>query len=91
MAYGQRYSGNANNSTTSVVVDKPKTEALFTTGLWKQEGKAAIGTVQVKETITIPAGSYLNLYENDKSKSKNVDTAPDFRLQIRPGQLKTKE
>jgi hypothetical protein len=42
----------------------------------------AVGTVKVKETITIPAGSYINLYENDRRKG---DKDPVFKLQVRAG------
>jgi hypothetical protein len=67
----------------SAVSGGDKVEALLTTGLFapdKDSKSKAIGSVKVKEAITIPAGSYINLYENDRRKS---DTDPLFRLQIR--------
>lgn len=64
--------------------------ALFSTGLFSptKEGVKAIGSVQVKEAITIPAGSYINLYENDKAPA-NGGVAPAFRLQVTEGVLKS--
>ena len=88
MAYVPRNSGSTGNSfKPSAVVQKEagsstKSDALFSTGLFApdKEGSKALGTVKVKETITIPAGSYINLYENDRRKT---DKDPMFKLQIR--------
>lgn len=86
---GVRYNGG-NKSThaakPAVASGSGESSQLFKTGLWAptREGSKAIATVQVKETITIPAGSYLNLYQADKKNEKS----PDFNLQVRSGKLK---
>jgi hypothetical protein len=88
MAYTPRNSGSSSGSSYSKpVAHKPeasaaKSDALFSSGLFTpdNEKSKAIGTVRVKETITIPAGSYINLYENDRKKT---DKDPVFKLQIR--------
>lgn len=55
---------------------------VLSTGLFApdREGSKAIATVKVKEAVTIPAGSYINLYENDK---KTSDKSPLFNIQVR--------
>jgi uncharacterized cupin superfamily protein len=84
------YSGNKNRVQTPAPVSSgttaAKAETLFKTGLWKKEGGKSLASVQVKETITIPAGSYINLFENDKKS----DSHPDFSITVREGVLKTK-
>lgn len=57
--------------------------AIFQTGLFKptKEGVKSIGSVQVKEDVTIPAGSYINLYT--AASDKNADLA--FKIQVTPG------
>ncbi len=84
-AYTQRpvaagKSGAANTTST-------KREALFSTGLFTptREGVKAIGSVQVKEDVVVPAGSYINLYAGDQKNEKS----PAFRIQITAGQLKS--
>lgn len=87
MAYTPRNTGS-NGNFSKAAVSAPvsggdKAEPLLSTGLFapdKESKSKAIGSVKVKEAITIPAGSYINLYENDRRKS---DTDPVFRLQIR--------
>jgi len=85
MAYTPRNTGSNGNFSKAVsapVSGGEKVEALLSTGLFapdKDSKSKAIGSVKVKEAITIPAGSYINLYENDRRKS---DTDPVFRLQI---------
>lgn len=59
--------------------DSKRVEALFTTGLFKPEKGQALGTVRIKSALTIPAGSYLNLYTVDEPK----DQGPIYRLQVR--------
>lgn len=61
---------------------------IFQTGLFapNKEGVKAIGNVQVKEDITIPAGSYLNLYEADQ---KTPGKGPVFRVTVTKGSLKS--
>lgn len=86
MAYVPRNpvsNGNFSKTAAAPVSGGDKVEALLSTGLFapdKDSKSKAIGSVKVKEAITIPAGSYINLYENDRRKS---DTDPVFRLQIR--------
>jgi hypothetical protein len=96
MAYGtnqQRSSyGNSNSNNSKAAASAgakssgQKREVIFRTGLFAptKEGVKAIGTVQVKEDVTIPAGSYLNLYESDKKSEKS----PAFSLSVTPGQMK---
>lgn len=95
MAYGQQ-SGNkpAYGNKPATVASAPAKsgttgpkEALFRTGLFKpnKEGVKAIGSVQVKEDVTIPAGSYLNLYENEKMTSEK---SPAFNLTVTAGVIK---
>lgn len=63
---------------------------LYTTGLFAPRNAAskAIGTVQVKEDVILKAGSFINLYENDRTEGENK---PIFRMQVREGQLKSKQ
>ena len=95
MAYGTSNSksnySSSNNSNRGAASSAQKSsgqkrEVIFRTGLFAptREGVKAIGSVQVKEDITIPAGSYLNLYESDKKNEKS----PAFNLQVTPGQMK---
>lgn len=96
MAYGTQkssYGSNSNksagsNNNSGSKVAGQKREVIFRTGLFAptREGVKAIGTVQVREDITIPAGSYLNLYESDKKNEKS----PAFSLAVTPGQMKAK-
>lgn len=71
MAYSQRR-GGGNSSGSSQGnrqnSNKPKSDYAFQTGLFqpKKEGVKRIAEVFLKEAVTIPAGSYLHLYENDK-------------------------
>jgi major membrane immunogen (membrane-anchored lipoprotein) len=88
---GVRYNGGNKQSAhtakpVAAASGSGESSQLFKTGLWAptREGSKAIATVQVKETITIPAGSYLNLYQADKKNEKS----PDFNLQVRSGKLK---
>lgn len=84
-------SGNTARSTGSQSAGASKTAAssLYSTGLFAPDGdkSKAVGTVKVKETITIPAGSYINLYENDRRKD---DKDPVFKLQVRAGKAAQK-
>jgi len=87
MAYNSavKYSGNkAPVAKSAGGTNGKKTEAIFSTGLWAQEGGKSLATVQVREDIMIPAGSYINLYQSDKKDEKS----PDFKIQVRPGVLK---
>lgn len=89
MAYVPRNSGssqgNMSRSTQqSAGTSKVASNSLYSTGLFAPDGdrSKAVGTVKVKETITIPAGSYINLYENDRRKGEKD---PVFKLQVRAG------
>ena len=93
MAYGTNNSNKSgfNSSSKSAAANKSagqKREVIFRTGLFSptREGVKAIGTVQVREDVTIPAGSYLNLYESDKKSDKS----PAFSLAVTPGQIRQK-
>lgn len=96
MAYVSRNSGSnttGNSFSKGTVskgeVSKSSSTALLNTGLFApEEGSPskAIGSVRLKESITIPAGAYVNLYENDRRKS---DKDPIFKLQIRESKKKT--
>lgn len=100
MAYSSntKYSGNANR-TAPVNTSKPaataaatgtvKVENIYSTGLWKQEGGRSLASVQVREDITIPAGSYINLFETTDDMRR--ENSPDFRITVRPGVLKAKQ
>jgi hypothetical protein len=96
MAYGNNNSGNfarkpaSGSTTTSRPTQQPTTErveAIFRTGLFlpDREGVAAMASVQVKEDVMIPAGSYITIYKNDEKKS---DKSPDFSLVVKPGKAK---
>lgn len=79
--------GNMGAQTTEKVYKEP----LYKTGLFKsnREGVRSMASVQVKKEITIPAGSYINLYSvDDKSNFQDPSKAPDFSIQITEGTLK---
>lgn len=84
--YQQGVAGKAAVKPAAGGAGKVDSNQIFKTGMWAptREGSKALATVQLKETITIPAGSYLNLYQSDKKNEKS----PDFNLQIRSGVLK---
>jgi hypothetical protein len=66
-----------------------KVAALWATGLFAPHAESkspAIGTIQVKEDVLIPAGSYINLFQNDKRSS---DKSPLYRIQVRAGKLRS--
>lgn len=64
--------------------DRPK--AIFSTGLFAptKEGVKSLGNVQLKEDITLPAGSYINLYPVERTK----DSSPVYKIQVTPGKRK---
>ena len=98
MAYGNtsakpKYSGNSNKgaglpvrTTGADRTDKPAAETVFKTGLFKSEGGKSLASVQVKEDVMIPAGSYINLFENEQKTEKH----PPFTISVRTGVLKQK-
>jgi hypothetical protein len=96
MAYnsGTKYSGSANRGATAATAATAtkaagKVENIYQTGLWAKEGAKSLCSVQVKEDVTIPAGSYINIFAN-AAEDKKSETSPDFKLTVRPGVLKTK-
>lgn len=92
---GTKYSGNKNagapvgSTGTKPVSTTAKVENLFSTGLWLQEKGPALASVQVKEDVTFPAGSYINLYQNSADEKKTA-VHPDFKITVRPGKLKAR-
>lgn len=78
---------NAGKANVSSPGQAPR-EAILTSGLFATDStkSKAIASVQLKEAVKIPAGSYVNLYEVDRKGDKS----PVFRLQVRPGVLKSK-
>lgn len=97
MAYGNQNSGNKFGNTAKTAAaapatqatDRPKVEALFSTGLFAptKPGVKSMGSVQLKEDVTLPAGSYINLYTNDK---KTSDKSPAYRIVATPGVVRQK-
>lgn len=100
MAYGNNGNqGNkfGNTSRTAAAApapvataEKQKVEALFSTGLFAptKPGVKSMGSVQLKEDIHLPAGSYINLYTNDK---KTSDKSPAYRIVATPGVVRTQK
>lgn len=91
---GTKYSGNKNATGAATPVaakaaSTVKVENLFSTGLWLQEKGPALASVQVKEDVTFPAGSYINLYANAAEDKKSA-AHPDFKITVRPGKLKAR-
>lgn len=89
MAYGNNNrptfskAGTSSSNSTSTATARPKAAGVvLSTGLFApdREGSKALATVRVKEAVTIPAGSYINLYENQK---KTSDKSPLFNIQVR--------
>lgn len=78
------YSGN--RPAQAPAAPAVKKQSIFSTGLFAptKEGVKSLGSIQVKEDVTIPAGSYINLYTNDKKG----DNMPVFRLSVTEGKLK---
>jgi hypothetical protein len=92
MAYGNNNArGSFATRTPSKQPEAPaQTERpadLFRTGLFvpDREGVSAMASVQVKEDVMIPAGSYITIYKNDDKKSEK---SPDFSLVVKPGKQK---
>lgn len=84
--YGRAATASASATTDAGGVKAPR-KKLFSTGLFapNKEGVKSLGSVQVKEDVMIPAGSYINLYENDKRTS---DKAPIFNISVTEGVLR---
>ncbi len=86
---GKFGSTRAATPAAGTLAGKTPRKKLFSTGLFapNKEGVKSLGSVQVKEDVMIPAGSYINLYENDKRTS---DTSPVFNISITEGKLKAR-
>jgi len=96
MAYnsGTKYSGTKNATGTGAAragATRAKVAPLFSTGLFVKkddEGNpvsgATLASVQVKETVTLPAGSWINLYANEPKTPNH----PEFSIKVNPGQLR---
>lgn len=86
MAYGNNnrstFSGNRTAAAGTTATKAKSPGVVLSTGLFApdREGSKALATVRVKEAVTIPAGSYINLYENTK---KSSDKSPLFNIQVR--------
>lgn len=99
MAYnsGTKYSGGK-NQVAGGMASKPvattttgKKESLFSTGLFVKKDDAGnpvegatLASVQIKEAVTLPAGSWINLYQNEPKTPKH----PEFSIKVNPGKLK---
>ena len=86
MAYQTNRGSMSQGSTKNTSAAKGLRKKIFSTGLFApdREGVKAIGSVQVKEDIVIPAGSYLNLYEADRK----AEAHPVFSISVVEGSLK---
>lgn len=88
MAYGQMRGTKAVAPATKATTGTgEKREYILSTGLFAptKAGVKSLGSVQVKESVTIPAGAFINLYENDNRTSEKQ---PVFRLTIAEGNKK---
>lgn len=74
--YNSGNRGGYNNQKPSYAGTPARTKdenVVLSTGLFKsEEGKKSIASVQVKEDVMIPAGSYINLYKGENSKHPNI-------------------
>lgn len=78
------------NTATGDSSSKRKEDDIFSTGLFAptKEGVKSLGSVQLKEAVTLPANSYINLYEVDADK-RTSDKSPVFRISVKAGKPKT--
>ena len=81
---GSSYTQNSGAAATG----KSLTPPIFSTGMFvpDREGVKALASIQVKEDVLIPAGSYISIYHNEVKKTP---TSPDYRLMVKAGKLKT--
>lgn len=99
MAYGQQsnsnrggYSSNRTNSSNSSSDVVSKAKYILRTGMFEpkpgKDGKVAkaLASIQLKESVTLPAGSYVSLYEAERKNEKS----PIFTLAVKEGKLNTK-
>lgn len=103
MAYQQNNRGSFSNNTRPAAPaakgptqgDK-KSDIIFSTGMFpgraKQDGSPSkvLGEVQLKEDLTIPAGSRLKLIPVDPSRySDKAKAVPVYQLMVTEGQLRS--
>lgn len=92
MAYNQSGNrpayGSSNSNKGPVQAKVGAKPALFTTGLFRpdSEKSKALASIRLKEALTIPAGSYINLYTVDEPK----ENGPTHRIQVKEGVVKSK-
>jgi len=86
MGYQTQARGSMNRNTDAQKSAASSRKKIFSTGLFapNKDGVKSLGSVQVKEELVIPAGSYINLYEADRKS----DTHPVFTLAITEGSIK---
>lgn len=104
MAYQQNNRGSfSNNNTRSAApaakgpaAGDKKSDIIFSTGMFpgraKQDGTPSkvLGEVQLKEDLTIPAGSRLKLIPVDPSRySDKAKAVPVYQLMVTEGQLRS--
>jgi hypothetical protein len=81
-----RGNNNARAASTGATGTAGVRKAILRTGLFAptRDGAKDIASVQVKETVTIPAGSYINLYLSDSKSEKG----PKYNLSVMPAVAK---
>lgn len=84
--YQSQARGSMNRNTDAQKQAATSRKKIFATGLFapNKDGVKSIGSVQVKEEIVIPAGSFINLYEADRKS----DSHPVFTLSVTEGLVK---
>lgn len=87
--FGNRSFGNKSATSTaskSVGSGSGDSEVILSTGLFTPSNKnsKALATIQVKEAVTIPAGAYINVYQNEQKTEKH----PVLRMQVRKAAAK---
>lgn len=89
--YGQKPAASTTAPAARTTTPRTKKEDdIFSTGLFAptKEGVKSLGSVQLKEAVTLPANSYINLYEVDADK-RTSDKSPVFRISVKAGKPKT--
>jgi hypothetical protein len=77
------------SSASTSAVGAAKVAYILRTGLFAptKEGAKSIGSIQLKEAVNLPAGSYINLYEAERKNDKS----PVFTLTVKEGKLNPKK
>lgn len=95
MAYGQQQGrsnyGQGKPATAPAAAPAfEKTEAVFITGVFepkvKKEGSRTLGTIQLKEAVTLPANSILKVMAVDPSKYAKGKKVPAYLIIVNEGQ-----